>query len=340
MTKTTDQLYRQWELLQKIPVRPASKTASQLAQELKDDGFVVSKRTVERDLNDLKLGPFAVSSDEKGLGNNPNRWFFERDARLHLLPAMTTQMAFTLLLARKLLGPMLPPSVLEPMSPILEKAETTLGHKGFSSTYRQWEKHVKHVPRTLPLQPAAINPGVLELCLDGTLKGERLSIAYQPRYEAETQYETNPLGLIYRDGVTYLVCTLWEYSDIKQLALHRMQSVEPMTDIKARRLPGFDLDAYVAQEGAFLYPRQGGKAFQVELKFDADTAQHLVETPISADQTISCQGDYCIVRAAVLDTEQLRWWLLGFGEYVEVLKPKKLRDEFASIAARMARLYT
>jgi predicted DNA-binding transcriptional regulator YafY len=35
----------------------------------------------------------------------------------------------------------------------------------------------------------------------------------------------------------------------------------------------------------------------------------------------------------------LRWWLLGFADQIEVLKPDKLREEFKQKAARMAKRY-
>jgi predicted DNA-binding transcriptional regulator YafY len=41
----------------------------------------------------------------------------------------------------------------------------------------------------------------------------------------------------------------------------------------------------------------------------------------------------------VLDTQQLRWWLLGFGDGVEVMKPAKLRREFRDMARGMAEIY-
>jgi predicted DNA-binding transcriptional regulator YafY len=45
------------------------------------------------------------------------------------------------------------------------------------------------------------------------------------------------------------------------------------------------------------------------------------------------------VQATVADTQQLRWWLLGFGDKVEVLGPAGLRAEFAALAARLAARY-
>jgi predicted DNA-binding transcriptional regulator YafY len=337
MAKSSDQLYRQWTLLQKIPVRPTSKTASQLMQELNDEGFAVSKRTVERDLNELKLGPFTVASDEKGVGNNPNRWFFECNARLHMLPAMSMQMACTLAFALQVIGNQLPPSVIGPMKPIFSKADETL--KSAKGTFKNWEKYIKHVPRTISLQPADIREDVLTTCLEATLQRLQISISYHPRSSEDIEYQVNPLGLVYRDSVIYLVCTLWKYDDIKQLALHRIKKIELIKNSKARKPTGFDLDEYISREGAFQYTSSPGKTLRVELKFSADTVQHLRETPLSDDQVIQDKDGFSIIKATVLDSLQLRWWLMGFGEYVEVVKPKKLRDEFKESVRKMAKMY-
>ncbi|MBU2647762.1 WYL domain-containing protein [bacterium] len=36
---------------------------------------------------------------------------------------------------------------------------------------------------------------------------------------------------------------------------------------------------------------------------------------------------------------ELQWWLLGFGDRVEVLKPKKLRAEFTARISRLSEMY-
>jgi predicted DNA-binding transcriptional regulator YafY len=46
-----------------------------------------------------------------------------------------------------------------------------------------------------------------------------------------------------------------------------------------------------------------------------------------------------LIEASVLDTPQLRWWLLGFGDAVEVVEPKSLRREFAEMSRAMASYY-
>ena len=54
------------------------------------------------------------------------------------------------------------------------------------------------------------------------------------------------------------------------------------------------------------------------------------ETPVSKDQKYKEEKNGKIrISGTVADTEQLRWWILGFGENVEVIKPSTLRDEIA-----------
>ena len=43
--------------------------------------------------------------------------------------------------------------------------------------------------------------------------------------------------------------------------------------------------------------------------------------------------------ATVPNTAQLRWWLMGFGEGVEVLEPVSLRQEFIDMAQALNIVY-
>jgi Predicted transcriptional regulator len=45
------------------------------------------------------------------------------------------------------------------------------------------------------------------------------------------------------------------------------------------------------------------------------------------------------LKAKVQDTSQLRWWLLGFGGQVEVIKPVALREEFKKTAQKLVKVY-
>jgi predicted DNA-binding transcriptional regulator YafY len=132
------------------------------------------------------------------------------------------------------------------------------------------------------------------------------------------------LGLVARGNLLYLVCTLWDYSDIRQLALHRVVTANH-TDKTVTKPDDFELDQYIEQ-GEFQYPV--GPMIQLKAKFDRTAAAHLYETPLSEDQTIEdFDADHVIVTATVRDTAQLKWWLRGFGGLVEV--PADFIGDFA-----------
>jgi len=151
------------------------------------------------------------------------------------------------------------------------------------------------------------------------------------------EYIVHPLGLVFRPEIIYLVCTLWDYDDIKQLALHRFESCEILK--QRRNAPEeFNLDDYIA-EGGFSYPVEE-KPIKLQVLFDSQTAAHLYETPLSENQILSENDDgRILLKATVEDTSELHWWLLGFGDCVEVLKPEKLRNLFSKKIKNLADRY-
>lgn len=60
-------LARQWEMLKRIPSRQPGITARDLAGQLSDHGFTVTKRTVERDLVDLSGNSASPATTSKSL---------------------------------------------------------------------------------------------------------------------------------------------------------------------------------------------------------------------------------------------------------------------------------
>jgi predicted DNA-binding transcriptional regulator YafY len=83
-----------------------------------------------------------------------------------------------------------------------------------------------------------------------------------------------------------------------------------------------------------------GEPMRLEAVFSHGAAFHLHDTPVSADQVLTeLDHERVLLQATVENTAELRWWLLGFGELVDVLAPADLREEFRARAAAMAALY-
>ena len=51
------------------------------------------------------------------------------------------------------------------------------------------------------------------------------------------------------------------------------------------------------------------------------------------------KGDYSIITATVIDTHELRFWLLSQGSNAEVLAPATVRNWFVEVVEKMAATY-
>lgn len=306
-------------MLQLIPRSPRKIETIRIRDLLAQQDFDVSVRTIQRDL--IKMSQiFPLVSDER---NKPYGWSW-RGSDLVGFPAIDAPTALACVMAERFLGAVMPISTLKKLEPNFKQARNVL--KEHKSGLGKWENKVRIAPRGLQLLPAEIKSGVLDVLYESLLIGRRFEAKYQTRDKDElSKYEVNPLAIVNRHNVSYLVCTLWDYPDIKQLAMHRFQSVGMLE--KDVTIPeGFDLDEYI-QSGEFSYT-DSNKKIKIDLRFEISAGKHLYETPLSVDQKITKEADSCLrVKATVLDTEELRWWILGFGGYVEIVSPVRLRNE-------------
>ena len=329
----SDSSIRKLMMLRMVPRAPAKISTRMLLDNLAQTGFETSHRTIQRDLKSLaKYFPDLESDGNKDMAG----WFWAEDSELLSIPAIDAPVAFTLKLADTFLSQLMPPAITDLLAPFRKASDNVL-KSAKRSNLSDWQDKIQILPRTQQLIPATINPEVLRTIYTALLEGRQFSGHYQPRESDEASYDFNPLGIVYRESVIYLVATLWNYEDIRTFALHRFSETE-LKENPSKQIEGFSLREYVA-EGHFEYSRSKHKTLKLKALF-GPTGDHLMETPLSEDQTVTVKRDgRYLVTATVRDSQQLRWWLLGFGNQVEVLQPKALRDEFAEICQSMNDTY-
>lgn len=329
----SETLLRQWEMLRSIPRAPAKVTVATLLAKLGAAGFKTSKRTVQRELNMLST-LFPLTSDDRSI---PYGWSWASHAPAFDLPTMDGPTALTVRLIEQFIPTLLPPIIRDQLAPQFARARAVLDTNP-GNALSHWANCVRVVPREMPLLPPQFNNEAVRVVYDALLAGKQFNAEYRSRAAAADEiksYEVSPLGLVARGTLLYLVCTLWNYQDIRQLALHRL--VNATSTEKIISTPeGFDLDTYV-RSGAFEYPI--GPPILLRAKFERGAAAHLYETALSVDQVIEDVDEKSVlVKATVLDTSQLEWWLLGFGDLVEVLEPPGLRGRIRQTYIRGARM--
>lgn len=327
-------LQRQLQILRILPRAPARKSIAQIREHLETAGFAVTTRTLQRDLNSLSA-TFALQSDDAKAGTAQG-WSWARNAKTLDIPSMDANEALTLRMVERFLPQLMPPVLRDYLEPFFERARTVL-EQDRQPRSRRWLDSVRVIPRELPLLPPTTDRKAADTVYQAYLDGRRFTARYRgARKDDAKEYEVNPLGLVARGNLIYLVCTLFDYTDIRQLALHRVRSAT-LLDKPATRPRGFDIDRYIA-EGHFQYLT--GETIKLTARFQKDAAAHLAETALSKDQTLTPNGDGTVtVTATVKESDQLEWWLLAFGEYVTVLGPRTLRDRLAERSARLADNY-
>jgi predicted DNA-binding transcriptional regulator YafY len=324
----TDVIGRQWALLRLLPRSPRKATAAGLRGLLEAEGFAVTGRTVQRDLQTLSTA-FAIENDER---NKPYGWRWARDAPALSLPALSPAEALAFRLVRQFSAPLLPASVMDVLAAHFTAADRALS--AAPDVARNWPAKVRIVHPTQVLKTPAIPPKVYADVTGALLHGRMLAARYG-REGKEKRRELHPLALVQRGPVTYLVARASSFPDARLYVLHRFSGTQVLE--QKANTAGFDVDAYLAG-GALEFG--DGAQIRLEALLERSAAQHLRESPLSDDQSLAEEPDGRVrLRATVRDTRQLRWWLLGFGTAAEVVKPPALRADFRGIARKLARAY-
>jgi predicted DNA-binding transcriptional regulator YafY len=328
-----DTLLRQWHMLRAIPRHPRRIGVRELQASLDAAGFGVSARTIQRDLMELS-NSFPLVSDER---EKPYGWSWQARAPVFDLPNLSNHEALAFAMVEDYLRPLLPHVLLDQLQPYFRIARTRIANGHGSRGSRSWLGKIAAVQPTQALIPPAIDARVQAVVTDALLDDRRLEASYRRKGEREArQYVLNPLALMQRGPITYLLASVGNYDDALLFALHRFERAS-VAEGKVRRPKTFDLKVFL-KDGWAHYG--SGKSIRLDVRFSAAAAEHLYETPLSEDQKLGGESDGRVrLRATVADTPQLRWWLLAFGDAVEVLAPAMIRQWFVATTKAMAAMY-
>ena len=202
---------------------------------------------------------------------------------------------------------------------------------------RNWKKKVLTLNEGFQLTQAKVSSEILSTIHQALWEGKMISVKYTSKYKKKpSSYELNPGGLVYRGRISYLICSFDNDRDRPvYLPLHRFKKV--IVGEKPSSLEGKDVKNLV--KGLLGY-KVSNQKIKIKLKFSQMAGGHLFETPISSSQKIKLSADgYIIVEDKVDDDMELRFWIQGFADRVEVMGPKKLKDEFKLSSKRLWNMY-
>lgn len=307
------------ELLKRIP-RNRKASAPELHKALNEAGFQRDLRTVQRQLDEL-AHEFDIERDDR---SKPYGYQWKSNARGLSVPGLNEKESLLLSLAEQHLRNLLPSEVMRSMQPFFDQARRNLAPQTdrlpTARQAREWLGKVKVVSTSQPLLPPRIAPQVFDAVTTALYSNTWLDVTYRNAAGGSTKSTVMPLALAQQGTRLYLVCRFRGFSDNRSLALNRLATAHA-TGLQFQRPTDFDLQQF-DNAGGFGFG--SGRKIKLEFLIRKEAGVHLVESKLSDDQTEKVEGDNLRIRATVSETEQLKWWLRGFGREVQVLSPSSL----------------
>lgn len=336
-----DPLLRNLILLRMIPRYPSSISTTELHESLAREGFEISLRSLQRDLDGKLSQHFDLlcSKDDPDpaiASLRPYRWSYQPHVRPGL-PLMSAAEAMAFQLCEGHLRHLLPPGVLGQLEPHFAEARQTL-NKREGSRHAHWLDRVRSLPNGKALLPAVVAPDIWEKVATAVLEQRQLQVDYFSRAKGEVKSMVlHPKGLVSRGPTTYLIASVGDYTDIRHFALHRFQMAEVLTTVS--RDDDFDMDSYLPT--AAFTPRQGTDMVELIADVHPQIASTLRETPLSQNQQLTPLSDSNWERltAQVPDDFEMQWWISCLAEKILVHAPTSLRKCIVEQIRRVTQMY-
>ena len=330
----SDTILRQMNMLGLIPRFPEKTFTNKIKDELSDLGYETTIRTIQRDLLELSRS-FPLVSDERSY---PFGWSWKKDAKGYESPAMDPIQALTFSLAAQYLEPLMPKANFKRIEIFFERAENILLGSEKSKLTR-WRNRVKVIPENMRFKEPKMNEGVRQKLYRAIYEGTQIKGLYKNRGEnIPKKRHIHPLGIVIKGSMHYLICMMEEDPvHPRFLPIQRFVEVE-ILDENVKEPKSFNLEKFIHKNN--LSYAFSEKLYTFEAIFDKTIAFHLTETPLNNSQVVKeLPDDKLFIKARVPDTLQFEQWLMSFGDKVEVLKPKKLRNKFKKIANNLITIY-
>jgi len=142
---------RQWKILDLLTDGGAWKTVQNVHDELREAGFKVHLRTIQRDLRGL---PFQFPDLEVNEGMKPYGWRWRKGSKQLLFNKMDAHTALSFYLMEQHISTMLPPATLDVISPHFATARRVLDGRTSVRGVQDWCKRQRNHIYRLTIGPA------------------------------------------------------------------------------------------------------------------------------------------------------------------------------------------
>ncbi len=153
----------------------------------------------------------------------------------------------------------------------------------------------------------------------------------------EITIRLSPYHLMYNNRAWYVIGHSSLHKEVRTFKLNRIKSLTVLAHAGIRSgRAGFDVHDYLGRAWSMI---PEGRMYRVELKFGRKVARNVAEVQWHRSQKTCFNSDGTLtVQFHVDGLGEIGWWVLGYGDQVEVVAPAALRKKIAKTAGRMVKL--
>jgi len=309
-----DGLFRQWELIKVLQAHRFGVSTDEIAARLE-----CNKRTVQRDLGVLQ-DIFPISYEQRDRGKR--FWkLADNTVESEKLQLTMTEM-LSLFLSQQLLLPLSGTQFGDGLQTALQKIRALLPARALTyfdgldesffiknlanHDYSGQDKEIRILNETI------LNQRVVKVVYHSASKGR------------EVISEFHPYGMVLLHASLYCIGYLACYKEVRTLKVARIKGLTRL-DKTFDKPVDFSLAGHF--QGAFGV-FQTGKKQKIRAEFTGWAATNLREMQWHpSQQIVKDDGKKIIATFDLGNTVEFKRWVLGFGRYVKVVRPKSLVDD-------------
>ncbi len=154
----------------------------------------------------------------------------------------------------------------------------------------------------------------------------------------DTQRVVEPYGLICKSHNWYLVANCLKRGAVRVFRVDQITDIFPYTSERFEIPAGFSLKEYMGQSWGII---NDGEVCRVRLRFSSRVAhrvKRLIYHPSQRIEDAPLDGSV-ILSFEVCGLDEIKTWLVQWGDHVEVLEPSWLRQDMYEMARRVLEIY-
>ena len=189
-----------------------------------------------------------------------------------------------------------------------------------------------------PTNPLDGQQPIYEQLLEAIAERRSVRIRYAaPRPRAKSAPGSNPYRLLFSRRSWYVIGRSSLHRSVRTFNVGRILDLEPLDDpFEVPR--GFSVERYL-RNAWHLIPEPGPDQ-EVVVRFGQRVAQNVAEVAWHKTQRVEFRHDGSLdFHVTVSGLNEISWWILGYGDQAEVIRPPELRRIVAGHAVRMAQRY-